>query len=143
MTLESFKAAAKVITGTSIKSVYFDYSQIMNVERSKLYPCVLWDLNSWKGKINWANTSMKKEKVTVKVFVLDYFDRGAVTETDNREHIWDDIRAYFRTYCGVLNTNSYIQITNLNDMPYEYFTIGITLDSDIGVSFDLELDLSC
>ena len=143
MTLASFKTAALIITGTQIKQVFFDYSYAASIERDKLYPYVLWDLNSWKGRINWANTSHKKEKVTVKVYVLDYFDRGASSETQTKEQVWDDIRTNFRTYLTVLNTNGYISVTNLNDMPYEYYSIGVNLDAEIGVNFDVEMNLSC
>jgi hypothetical protein len=143
MTLASFKTAAQIITGTLIKQVFFDYLHAANVERDKLYPYVLWDLNSWKGRINWANTGQKKEKVTVKVYVLDYFDRGASSETQTKEQVWDDIRTNFRTYCTVLGTNGYISITNLNDMPYEYYSIGINIDAEIGVCFDVEMNLHC
>jgi len=143
MLLTSFKTAAKIITGTSIKQVFFDYKQVVNIERTKLYPYVIWNMNSWKAVIDWANTSRRREKVTVKVFCIDYWDRGAVTETDTMIAVWDAIRDSFRVYCTVLNTNGYIQIINLNKMPCEYFEIGLTVDSEIGVSFDVELDLFC
>lgn len=143
MTLASFKTAAQVITGTLIKQVFFDYSQIKNIERTKLYPYVLWDFNTWKGSINWANTTHKRERLKVNVFCVDYFDRGAATETQSREAVWDDIRGYFRTYCDILDNNQYISILNLNSMPYEYYSIGLSVDAEIGVRFELELELFC
>ena len=143
MKLVDFKTAALVLTNTQIKQVFFDYTHINKVTRAKLYPYVLWNLNSWAGKINWANTNNRKEHIKVKVFCFDYFDRGASTETQSREAVWDDIRDYFRVYCTALNTQSKVQITNLNDMPFEYFSIGISNDAEIAVSFDIELDLFC
>jgi hypothetical protein len=143
MQLTSFKTAAQAISGTSVKQVFFDYRQIANIERVKLYPYILWDLNSWKGAINWADTGHKKEKVSVRVFAVDYWDRASASETDTREAAWDAIRGYFREYCTVLNISQLVQITNLNNMPYEYYEIGLTVDSEIGVAFDVELDLYC
>jgi lipid-A-disaccharide synthase-like uncharacterized protein len=144
MLLTNFKTAAEIITGTAIKQVFFDRSHIINTERGKSYPYVFWNMNTWKGSVNWANILQKQEEITIRVYVVGYFDRGAASEDDTQENIWDTLRSDFRTYLTVLNTNQYIKILNLNNMPFEYFPFGlVSIDAEIGVAFDIEMALYC
>ena len=143
MKLEYLKQQLETVTGTTIAKVYFDRNHIVNTERDKLYPYVFWDLNTFKSRMNWQNSSSTHEKVTLRAYVMDYFDRGAATETDTKQGIWDDIREAFRTYLGVKGVNAYIKLTNLNDMPNELYEFGLTVDAEIGVSFDVAMELYC
>jgi len=112
-------------------------------EEDKDYPYILWNLDTWKGVLNWGSSTIKKEKVKVTVYIFAYFDRGAVTQTKTKETVYDELDGYFRTYCSVLNSSSTVQITNLNNMPREYWPIGITRDADIGISYEVEMDIFC
>jgi hypothetical protein len=101
---------------------------------------VLWDLNSWKARVRWADVNHIRDKVTVRVYCFDSFDKSFDIDILDA---WDAIRAYFRVYETILDGNAQIKITNLNDQPCEYFQVGLTVDSDIAVAFDLEMDLFC
>ena len=143
MKLEYLKQQLEIVPATGIEAVYFDRNHIVNTERAKDYPYVFWDLNTFKSRMNWQRTSSQQESVTLRAYVMDYFDRAASTETQTKQQIWDNIRELFRAYLTLLNTNQYIKLTNLADMPNELYEYGLTVDAEIGVSFDVAMELYC
>ncbi len=143
MKLEYLKLQLETVPATGIEKVYFDRNHIVNTERDKDYPYVFWDLNTFKSRMNWQRTSTQKEKVTLRAYVMDYFDRDASTELQTKQQIWDGIRDDFRAYLTLLGSNQYIKLTNLDDMPNELYEYGLTVDAEIGVSFDVEMELYC
>ena len=144
MKLEYLKTQLEIVTGSQIAKVYFDRNHIVNTERVKSYPFVFWDLNSYKSVMQWTSTSQEKEVVTMKAYCFGYVDKDTLPVTsDANEKMWDSLREKFRVYLGVVNANNYISITNLASMPNELFPFGVSVDSEIAVSFDVNFNLFC
>jgi hypothetical protein len=94
--------------------------------------------------MNWQSVSQQKEEVTMKAYCIGYLDKEVQGgDTYTLEETYDMIREAFRGYLTHLLEDQYISITNLADMPNELFSFGITVDAEVGVSFDVNFDLYC
>ncbi len=144
MKIAYLKTQLEIITGSSVAKVYFDRNHIVNTDRAKLYPYVFWDLNSYKSVMSWTNTAREKESVTMKAYCVGYLDKDALARSfDSMEAMYDTIRDAFRSYIGVVNANTYISVMNLESMNNELFPFGISIDSEVAVSFDVSFQLFC
>ena len=144
MKIELLKQILQETTGIQIVKVYFDRAHIVNVERDKGYPYVLWDLNSFRSRINWSSQNQISEGATMKAYVMGYFDKMAAEgQTYSREEVWDQLREAFREYLGLIGASSQIKLTNLNNMPNELFDAGVSVDAELAVSFDVNMTLYC
>jgi len=144
MKIELLKQVLQETTGIQIANVFFDRAQIVNTERDKDYPYVLWDLNTFRSRMNWQSTNQISEQVTMRAYVMGYFDKMAAEgQTYSREEVYDQLRAAFREYLGLVNSSSQVKVTNLNNMANELWDAGITVDSELAVSFDVNMTLYC
>ena len=144
MKLKYLKSILEETGTTSVEKVYFDRNHIVNTERDKDYPYVFWDWNTYRSILNWSSTAQQKEAVTMTAYCIGYYDLnvngGSIQSV---EEAYDEIREAFREYLGLLNVNGYIDILNMAEMPNELFPIGITVDAEIGVSFEVKMKLYC
>lgn len=143
MKLNTLKTKLKVLTGTSIGEVIFDYQKEMNVQRSKTYPVVIWmfDSMTFDNDIRPSNTQYEKE-FTVTAFVMGLYYNG----TDDRITIWDTLEGYFNVYLNALNTrDQVIQIVNIDSIRGEYLPEGqIQADNVIGIAYrDIKIKTYC
>jgi hypothetical protein len=144
MKLEYLKTQLLLKGSSGIGDIFFDDPRIVAKDQVKSYPYIIWDMKSYKSTLQWQNTAQEKEIVKgFKAYIIGSYDRRGATNTQTIEQKWDTLREYFRAYLTVLNATSYIKIDNLNDMPNELFDIGLSPDSEIGVSFDCDMTLFC
>lgn len=143
MRLSTLKTKLKVLTGTSIGEVVFDYQKELNVQRAKTYPLVIWMFDSMTFNQDLRTSSLQYEKTfTVTAFVMTLYRNGV----DDKITIWDTIEGYFKTYLNLVNTrDTTVQVYNINDIKGEYLPEGqIQADNVIGISYkDIVLKTYC
>lgn len=143
MKLEYLKAQL-VKVPTSIGEVFFtDKTFVAKDNEKRDYPYVVWDIRGMRGRLSWKNINQQTETVTIKAYILGDYDRRAQGLTQTIEEKWDELREAFRSYLIYQDALDYLSIMNMDNMPYELFDIGLMPDSEIGVSFDVELKLFC
>jgi hypothetical protein len=140
MELATFKTILETVGYSGVKQVFLGYQEKPNIEREKLYPFVLWDLNTWSGVINSRKPS---ETIKVRAFIVQYYDANSGTDETEIQEIWDDLRAIFLLYLAVIGLNASVQVTNLDKLPYVLYNRGLWIDSEVGISYDIEFKLFC
>ena len=143
MKLEYLKSQLLLKGSSGIGDIFMEDPRITAKDQSKAYPYIIWDIKSLKSNLAWQNSSQINEKIKIKAYIIGSYDRRAQGLTQTIEQKWDTLREFFRLYLVVLNATQYIKINNMNDMPNELFDIGISLDGEIGVSFDVDMTLYC
>lgn len=143
MKLATLKTKLKVLTGTSIGEVVFDYQKELNVQRAKTYPLVIWMFDSMTFNQDLRTSNLQYEKTfTVTAFVMTLYRNGV----DDKITVWDTIEGYFKTYLNLINTrDTTVQVFNINDIKGEYLPEGqIQADNVIGIAYkDIVLKTYC
>lgn len=140
MELKDLKTVLETTGTTGVKQVFLGYQEKPNLERDKLYPFVLWDYNTWEGLID---SRQSEETIKVRVYIVDYFDYLANAEETEEEEVYDNLRAIFAYYIALINTDTRVHIANLDKLLYKLYHRGLWIDSEIGISYELELKLFC
>lgn len=139
MELTTFKTILETVGTSGVRQVFLGYQERPNIETDKLYPFVLWDYNTWEGVLNSRKPS---ETIKIRAYIVQYFDSNSQDE-GLIEDVFDDLRAVFLLYLAVINTGSTVQIANLENLPYRLYNRGLWIDSEVGISFDVEFKLFC
>ena len=143
MKISYLKSVLEDVGTSSVVKVYFDRNHIVNTERYKDYPYVFWDLNSYRSLMNWHDVSKQREDVTMTAYCIGYLDKELLGGEGDMIEAYDVIRDAFREYLTVVNADAYVDIINLQAMTNELFPIGITVDAEVGVSFEVKMRLYC
>lgn len=139
MELVDFRTVLET-TGTSgVRQVFLGYQDKPNIEVDKLYPFVLWDYNTWEGVINSRKPG---EKIKIRGYIVQYYDYIA-QDAPEIESVFDELRAIFLLYLAMISTGATVQVTNLDNLPYRLYNRGLWVDSEAGISFDVEFQLFC
>jgi hypothetical protein len=140
MELTDFKTILETVGSSGVNQVFLGYQEQPNIEREKLYPFVLWDYNTWNGVINSRKPS---EKIKVRAYIVQYYDANSAGNDTEIEEVFDELRAIFLLYLATINTSTYVQVTNLENLPYKLFNRGLWIDLEVGISYDVEFQLFC
>lgn len=138
MTLASLKTELEKKGGVAVGDIIVDYhsqAQLPNLT----YPLVIWNL---AGDGSRFVLDARKES---KVITLDVFICGEIDpNTGNKFTVWDTIEALLRSYLAVVNSNSKLQINNMNNITGEYYPFGvITVEGEVGLRYRVELEMLC
>lgn len=134
MTLETLQTKLKVVTGTEMGEVFFDWIRYMNETPSKNYPCVLWMLDGAKfGTDMRSSTTRKTKQFTLTVYAIASFNM----DTQNKIAVWDTLEEQFKGYLNAMNNDSGLTIENISDIKGQYAGMGlISADKEIGIRFE-------
>jgi hypothetical protein len=137
MNLSTLKTKLKVITGTSIGEVLFDWKEYNNEKYNKTYPLILWSLSGAKFSKEGRNSVIQKTKtITLSVFIL-----SRLFDTDKIDQ-WDLLEGYFDTYINLINSTTGLTVENINDLKGQYLGID-GIDTEIGITFEITLKTWC
>jgi hypothetical protein len=140
MELADFRTILETAGTSGVKQVFLGYQEKPNIEVDKLYPFVLWDYNTWEGVLN---SRKPQETIKIRAYIVQYYDANAGGDESIIEDVFDELRAIFVAYLAVINTGTYVQVTNREKLPYRLYNRGLWLDSEVGISYDVEFKLFC
>jgi hypothetical protein len=84
-----------------------------------------------------------KENIKIRAYIVQYYDYMSGSDETSIEEVWDELRAIFLLYLSTIGLNANVQITNLDKLSYKLFNRGLWIDSEAGISYDVELKLFC
>jgi hypothetical protein len=142
MLLSTLKTKLQTVTGTDIKSVYFDWQRYLNETRDKQYPAVLWMLDGSRFKTDMRTSTVRKTKsFTLTVYAIASFS----PDTQDKITVWDTLEEQFKTYLNAMNADSGLTIENIDGIEGRYAGEGLfSADKEIGLIFrDVQLKMWC
>lgn len=136
MNLSTLKSNLEIITGTEIKQVLFDFSEILNETLDKSYPLIFWDIDN----STWVENIRKNEQyITMNVFIIS--SEGIYT--GDKFEVWDTIEGQLKGYLAVLGTQQHLQITS-DEITKEYYPPALlTVDGELGIRYEMKFKLLC
>lgn len=141
MRIDELKTALNVTTGIDVQTVIFDPMQELNTQRNRLYPMIMWDLNSLKFETRLQGNSHKETTYNLRVYILDYLDTRAKSAEDKHEK-WQEMHAQFEEYIAKVNEDTKTLI--LPQVNGEFYTEGATsTESEIAIGYDMTIQQSC
>jgi hypothetical protein len=140
MELATFKTILETVGSSGVNQVFLGYQEKPNIEREKLYPFVLWDYNTLTGMIDSRGN---KESIKIRAYIVQYYDYISGSDEISIEAVWDDLRAIFLLYLSTIGLNASVQVTNLDKLSYKIFNRGLWIDSEVGISYDVEFKIFC
>jgi hypothetical protein len=140
MDLLDFKTVLEEKGDSGVKQVFVGYREKPNVADSKLYPFVLWDVNTLDGVMD-SRTS--REEISMRAYIVKYYDYHGQTEDKDVMEIYDELRAIFLLYLAEINSSDYVQVMNLDNLRYQLYNRGLFVDSEVGIHYDVQMKLFC
>jgi hypothetical protein len=134
MKLATLKTKLKVLTGTTIGEVLFDWQTEINTARSKTYPYVFWSFDSMDFTNDIRSSNIQIEKVfKATAFVMGLYR----ADTQDKITIWDTLEAAMNVYLNALNArDTTLQVFSINEIKGEYLPESqIQADNVIGIAY--------
>lgn len=116
MTLATLQTKLKVLTGTSIGEVFFDWKIYSDNDINRSFPVVVWNLDGGEFTTDYRTATIQKTKIiTLTAFAINVFpiDGDKVT-------VWDALEGYFKTYLNAMDQTAGIQILNIDKIKGQY-----------------------
>lgn len=142
MRIDELKTALNVTTGIDVARVIFDPMQDLNTQTSRLYPTIMWDLNSLEFDTRLNSNRPVETTYTMRVYVLDWLDSRAKSNVETKHEKWQAMHADFEAYIALVNQDSKVHINP--NVSGEFFTEGATsVESEIAIGYDVTVTQSC
>jgi hypothetical protein len=141
MLLQNLKQKLQILTGTNIGEVFFDFKEYSDKDTTRLFPVVVWNLDSATFETDYRTATIQKWKIiTLTAFAINVYPIDG-----DRITVWDTLEGYFQVYMNAMDQTAGIQILNIDKLKGQY--LGQDIDKGeitIGMMFQgVQIKLWC